>query len=149
MQAPTTQEEVDRRDNLSNKVGLVRDIMDTVEDIENVATKLKIAKSLLSSTISDGEVIQLIQDEIEAMEAQLEAEETPVEDDMTEEDDYYPDDAPMDFGGNDSLSDLGGDEMAVDDTGAEEAEGEEDNLPSPADLDVGDMSDSSNPELEG
>ena len=39
--------------------------------------------------------------------------------------------------------------MTVDDTGAEEAESEEDNLPSPADLDVGDMSDSSNPELEG
>lgn len=149
MQAPTTQEEVDRRDNLSNKVGLVRDIMDTVADIENVATKLKIAKSLLSNTISDGEVIQLIQDEIEAMEAQLEAEETPVEDDMTGEEDYYPDDAPMDFGGNDSLSDLSGDEIAADDTGAEEAEGEEDTLPSPAELDVGDMSDSSNPELEG
>lgn len=149
MQAPTTQEEVDRRDNLSNKVGLVRDIMDTVADIENVATKLKIAKSLLSSTISDGEVIQLIQDEIEAMEAQIESEEAPVENDISGKDDYYPDDAPMDFGGNASLSDIGGDEMTVDDTGAEEAESEEDNLPSPADLDVGDMSDSSNPELEG
>lgn len=148
MQAPTTQEEVDRRDNLSNKVGLVRDIMDTVADIENGATKLKIAKSLLSNTISDGEVIQLIQDEIEAMEAQMEAESEPPVDDMSTEggDDYYPDDAPMDFGGNDSLSDLGGDEV-VDD--AEAAEGEEDTLPSPADLDVGDMSDSSNPELEG
>ena len=149
MQAPTTQEEVDRRDNLSNKVGLVRDIMDTVADIENVATKLKIAKSLLSSTISDGEVIQLIPDEIEAMEAQIESEEAPVENDISGKDDYYPDDAPMDFGGNASLSDIGGDEMTVDDTGAEEAESEEDNLPSPADLDVGDMSDSSNPELEG
>ena len=52
----------------------------------------------------------------------------------------------MDFGGNDSLSDLGSDEV-VDD--AEAAEGEEDTLPSPADLDVGDMSDSSNPELDG
>ena len=86
MQAPTTQEEVDRRDNLSNKVGLVRDIMDTVADIENVATKLKIAKSLLSSTISDGEVIQLIQDEIEAMEAQIESEEAPVENDISGKD---------------------------------------------------------------
>lgn len=148
MQAPTTQEEVDRRDNLSNKVGLVRDIMDTVADIENGATKLKIAKSLLSNTISDGEVIQLIQEEIEAMEAQLEAESEPPVDDMSTEggDDYYPDDAPMDFGGNDSLSDLGSDEV-VDD--AEAAEGEEDTLPSPAELNVGDMSDSSNPELEG
>lgn len=148
MQAPTTQEEVDRRDNLSNKVGLVRDIMDTVADIENGATKLKIAKSLLSNTISDGEVIQLIQEEIEAMEAQMETENEPPVDDMSTEggDDYYPDDAPMDFGGNDSLSDIGSDEV-VDD--AEAAEGEEDTLPSPADLDVGDMSDSSNPELEG
>lgn len=148
MQAPTTQEEVDRRDNLSNKVGLVRDIMDTVADIENGATKLKIAKSLLSNTISDGEVIQLIQEEIEAMEAQMETENEPPVDDMSTEggDDYYPDDAPMDFGGNDSLSDISSDEV-VDD--AEAAEGEDDTLPSPADLDVGDMSDSSNPELEG
>lgn len=149
MQAPTTQEEVDRRDNLSNKVGLVRDIMDTVADIENVATKLKIAKSLLSNTISDAEVIQLIQDEIEAMEAQLEAEAVPPEDDMGGEDDYYPDDAPMDFGGNDSLSDLGGDDTMTDDAEAAESEGEDDTLPSPADLDVGDMSDATNPELEG
>lgn len=145
MQAPTTQEEVDRRDNLSNKVGLVRDIMDTVGDIENPATKLKIAKSLLSNTISDGEVIQLIQEEIETMEAQLEEEATPVEDDMAAGDDYYPDDAPMDFGGNDSLSDLGADDTMTDDA---EVEGEDDTLPTPAELDVGDMSDSSNPELE-
>lgn len=149
MQAPTTQEEVDRRDNLSNKVGLVRDIMDTVADIENVATKLKIAKSLLSNTISDAEVIQLIQDEIEAMEAQLEAEAIPPEDDMGGEDDYYPDDAPMDFGGNDSLSDLGGEDAMTDDAEAAESEGEDDTLPSPADLDVGDMSDATNPELGG
>lgn len=145
MQAPTTQEEVDRRDNLSNKVGLVRDIMDTVGDIENPATKLKIAKSLLSNTISDGEVIQLIQEEIETMEAQLEKEAAPVEDDSDTGDDYYPDDAPMDFGGNDSLSDLGADDTMTDDA---EVEGEDDTLPTPAELDVGDMSDSSNPELE-
>ena len=44
MQAPTTQEEVDRRDNLSSKVGLVRDIMDTLGDIETPTTKLKILK---------------------------------------------------------------------------------------------------------
>lgn len=149
MQAPTTQEEVDRRDNLSNKVGLVRDIMDTVGDIENVATKLKIAKSLLSNTISDSEVIQLIQSEIEAMEAQLETESIPPEDDTRGDEDYYPDDAPMDFGDNDSLSDLGGNDTMTDDAEAAESEGEDDTLPSPADLDVGDMSDATNPELEG
>lgn len=149
MQAPTTQEEVDRRDNLSNKVGLVRDIMDTVADIENTTTKLKIAKSLLSSTISDNEVIQLIQEEIDNMETQLAEAEAPVDDMSGEEEDYYPDDAPMDFGGSDFSST---DASMMDDAdvaAAEEEGGEDDTLPSPADLDVGDMSDATNPELEG
>ncbi len=149
MQAPTTQEEVDRRDNLSNKVGLVRDIMDTVSDIENTTTKLKIAKSLLSNTLSDGEVIQLIQEEIETMEAQLEAENVSDESMTSSDNEYYPDDAPMDLEGNDSLADLGSDDTMIDDAEAAETEAEDDTLPSPADLDVGDMSDSTNPELEG
>ena len=84
-------------------------------------------------------------EEIETMEAQLEEEAAPVEDDIDTGDDYYPDDAPMDFGGNDSLSDLGADDTMTDDA---EVEGEDDTLPTPAELDVGDMSDSSNPELE-
>ena len=156
MQAPTTQEEVDRRDNLSNKVGLVRDVMDTLADIENVPTKLKILKSLLSNTINDNEVIQLIQDEIDAMEAQLVEEETPTEDDDSS-DDYFSDDEPLDFGSgsdfdtssdfNSSPSDLDftSDESSGDETAADT---DNDTLPSPADLDIGDVSDATNPNLE-
>lgn len=148
MQAPTTQEEVDRRDNLSNKVGLVRDIMDTLGDIENPTTKLKILKSLLSNTISDTDVIQLLEDEIEALEAAVEEAEEPVV-----SDDEFTDDTSMDFsGGGSSLSDFSGDTLgeiaatdSTDDTS--DVETEDDTLPTPGDLDIGDVSDATNPNL--
>lgn len=144
MQAPTTQEEVDRRDNLSNKVGLVRDIMDTLSDIENPTTKLKILKSLLSNTISDTDVIQLLEEEIENLEAQAEAEELPTE---VEDTDAYPDDAMMDF--TSSSSDFGGFENEEDTLGeiSDETAGEEETLPTPGELDIGDVSDATNPNL--
>lgn len=154
MQSPTTQEEVDRRDNLSNKVGLVRDIMDTLGDIENTTTKLKILKSLLSNTISDADVIQLIQEEIDELEAQLETSET---DDVPT--DEFGDDELLDFSGGDSGagvdlgadlgSDTGGDSELPDAEDTTADEGTDDVLPTPAELDVGDVSDSTNPELEG
>ena len=148
MQAPTTQEEVDRRDNLSNKVGLVRDIMETLGDIENPTTKLKILKSLLSNTISDTDVIQLLEDEIEALEAAVEEAEEPV---VSE--DEFTDDTSMDFsGGGSSLSDFSGDTLgdiaatdSTDDTS--DVEAEDDTLPTPGDLDIGDVSDATNPNL--
>ena len=145
MQAPTTQEEVDRRDNLSNKVGLVRDIMDTLSDIENPTTKLKILKSLLSNTISDTDVIQLLEEEIENLEAQAEAEETPPE---AEDTDAYPDDEMMDFSSSGS-NDFGGFEGGGDTLGelSDEEEGEEETLPTPGELDIGDVSDATNPNL--
>lgn len=156
MQAPTTQEEVDRRDNLSNKVGLIRDIMDTLADIENSTTKLKILKSLLGNTITDPEVITLIQEEIDNLEAAVEEiEETPNEDDMADADldALFPEDEPMDFSGGGSSNNTSFDDFETfEDTPSEEIPSEEpledDTLPSPADLDIGDVSDSTNPELE-
>lgn len=159
MQSPTTQEEVDRRDNLTNKVGLVRDIMDTLADIENTTTKLKILKSLLSNTISDNEVIQLIQDEIEAMETQLVEEETPTDDSSSK--DYFSDDEPLDLGSDSFVSSSSGSEdfnnspsdidFTSDESDEDAAHNEtnDDTLPSPADLDIGDVSDSTNPNFEG
>ncbi len=79
MLAPTTQEELDRRENLSAKVQLTRDTMDMLSDIEDPITKLKILKSLMSSYITDTEVITLIQDEITKLENQSENEENPPE----------------------------------------------------------------------
>ena len=68
MLPPTTQEEIDRRDNLSNKVVLTSDIMNMLSDIEDVPSKLKILKSLLSNVINDTEIIGVIQEYIEKLE---------------------------------------------------------------------------------
>ena len=73
MVAPTTQEEIDRRDNMASKVQIVSDIMNIVSGIEDYTAKLKILKSLLSNTLVDTEVIQVIQDEIDRIESEQES----------------------------------------------------------------------------
>ena len=148
MLAPTTQEEVDRRDNLSNKVALVGDIMNSLAEMEDPTIKLKILKTLLSDTLSNPEVIALIQDQIDILEAAAEQEEIPMEDaamEGEEEDlgDLFSDDSSMDFGGGTEYSDSG----EVDNTTSDMTSSEDSILPSPADLGAGDFSDSSNPEL--
>lgn len=92
MQPPVTQEEIDKRDNLSSEMSIVRDILDMTSDIEDPVTKLKILKALLSQTISNQEVIELVQDEIERLEQEV-GEGTA---DNAELDDELGD---MDFGG--------------------------------------------------
>ena len=71
MQPPVTQEEIDKRDNLSSEMSIIRDILDMTSDIEDPVTKLKILKALLSQTISNQEVIELVQDEIERLEQEV------------------------------------------------------------------------------
>ena len=68
MQAPTTSEEKDRRENASTKVNLVTDVMATLSDIEDPVSKLKILKALLSTAITNVEVIDIIQKEIDKLE---------------------------------------------------------------------------------
>ena len=92
MQPPVTQEEIDKRDNLSSEIDIVRNILDMTSDIEDPVTKLKILKTLLSQTISNQEVIELVQDEIERLEQEVD--EGTV--DNGELDDELGD---MDFGG--------------------------------------------------
>ena len=145
MLAPTTQEEVDRRDNLSSKVSLVSDIMTAVADIEDNVIKLKILKSLLSDTITNSEVISLLQEHIDGLEAEVESADTDAE--FASEESYGEDeDLGSLFGDSDSGSsstDFGD----FEDVSSFEEPSEDNSLPSPADLDIGDLSDSSNPEL--
>lgn len=143
MQPPTTQEEIDRRDNISSKIGITSDIMNMLTDIEDPATRLKILKILLSNVITDPELIEVIQAEIDKLEAS--GEEEPVEETET-------DDLDLDFGSPGSTSSnnepldleaelgIGGEsESSSEETTAPEVEEteetpEENNLPSPADL---------------
>jgi len=75
MQAPTTQEEKDRKENLSNTVNTIQNIMGLLDLVEDPVLKLTILKSLLSDALSDTTVIQSIQDQIDLIEAQKEEEE--------------------------------------------------------------------------
>lgn len=74
MQEPTTQEAIDRRDNLASKIQIVRDTMDMLNDVEDPVTKLKALKSLLTSVYTDNEIISIIQKEIDSLEEEQAAE---------------------------------------------------------------------------
>ena len=76
MQAPLTQEEIDRRENKSNRIRYVSDVMSQLSDVSDPKLKLKILKAMLSSVVNDPEVLGYIQDQID----QLEAEESAGED---------------------------------------------------------------------
>ena len=147
MMSPTTQEEVDRRDNLSNKVGLITDIMNSLSDVEDAATRLKILKSLLSDTITNTEVITLIQDQIDKLEAELS--ETSESEELTTDDtdlsDLFDDSSTSDDASfSDDIQDSDTNMFTSDVTST----AEDDNvLPSPEELNIGDVSDANNPEL--
>lgn len=147
MQPPTTQEEIDRRDNLSSKVGVAQDIMNLVGEIEDPVQRLKILKILLSEIIEDPEVINVVQEEID----KLENGEVPVDDEGGDNDMDIDIDMHGGPGGmrrstpidnmeiepqEIDLGSEGGEEMG----GGEEMIGE---LPSPADLGI-DMTDTAN-----
>ena len=145
MLPPTTQEEIDRRDNLSSKIQITTDIMNTLSDVEDPLVKIKILKSLLSSIVNETEVISLIEDYIEQLEHETVEEDTPVD---VEDNDDMNDNFSM--GSGDSLAyDIGGglqDDLIgdmsdeSDETSIEDSEsGETDTetiLPSPADLEL-------------
>lgn len=145
MVPPTTQEEIDRRDNMANKVSITRDVMDLVADIEDPAARLTILKSLLSNIITDADVLEVLQREIEKMGDEVDNE-APVGD--TGDDDFAGS-----FGGRgfsrhggampDLPNDMGNEEPEM---GEEPSEPNPDDsvLPTPADLDAGDFSDNDN-----
>ena len=136
MLPPTTQEEIDRRDNLSSKVQLTSDIMNMLSDIEDVGAKLRILKCLLANVVTDNDIIGIIQEQIEALENENTTE--TVEDETTEDFD------DLDFSGggdvtnfNDSFTDDFSD--VTNETSSEEPMEDESNdtvLPSGEDLGV-------------
>ena len=160
MQSPTTQEQIDRQENQSSKIRIVSDVMSQLTEVENVTIKLKILKSLLAGTVTDNEVITLIQQQIDELE-QANKEETPTEKTTTEETetmDSFPSDTKLDLG-----ADIGfGDELEDTDTEIESEEETaadiqeesiqtesliteaEDSLPTPESLDIGDLSNNNN-----
>lgn len=72
MTPPITQDELDRRENLSNKIAVAQDTWNLLDDIEDPVIALKIKKALLSKTLTDAEVIDLLQEQIDKAKAQEE-----------------------------------------------------------------------------
>ena len=69
MQSPITQEELDRRENMRNRVGVINDIMGQIDGVvTDEVLKAKILKSLMTSAVSDPDVIGLLQDQIDLLE---------------------------------------------------------------------------------
>ena len=109
MQSPTTQEEKDRKENMSQSINNIREIMSLLDEIEDRQTKLEILKSLLSNAITNTEVIGFIQDEIDKLSTTEEEETSTGSDEL----DLGGDDFGGDFGGSSDLDlpepeDLGG-----------------------------------------
>lgn len=158
MQKPVTQDDIDRRDNLSNNNQVTGDIMNLINEyIEDPTSKLEILKSLLSGYLTNPEVLDIIQQEINKLEAQAEEEEAPTD---LEETDLDTIEDNFDLGGTDSLGTdagldaalgLGGEggeeettEIETETTGETPAD---QSLPTPASLGL-DFTDSNAPEFQ-
>ena len=107
MTPPTTQEQLDRQEQRSSQIGIIRDIMDLCADIEDPIKKLKILKSLLSTVAIDSDLIGIIQEEIDRLESEANPEPEPEDDDEFSFDDNDTDvniDFNSSFGGGGGLS---------------------------------------------
>lgn len=99
MTPPTTQEQLDRQEQRSSQVGLIRDIMDLVADIEDPAQKLRILKSLLSGLAIESDILTVIQEEIDKLE-HPENEEKSSGDEIGDDEDFSFDDLGGGGGGS-------------------------------------------------
>lgn len=71
MRRPVTQDDVDRKDNLTGNLQVIRDTMDLIDNVvENSTVKLEILKSMLSSFMSNQDVIDILQNEINKITAE-------------------------------------------------------------------------------
>lgn len=82
MQAPITQEEIDRRSNKDNRIRYVSDIMTSLSEVSDPVIKMSILKILLSSVINDPEIINLIQQQIDKLEEEQKTTPTDTNDDV-------------------------------------------------------------------
>lgn len=69
MQAPTTQEEKDRKDNINQTINNCQSILSMVNDqIQDEKARLQVLKAVISKVTSDQDIIQVIQNQIDILE---------------------------------------------------------------------------------
>lgn len=132
MNSPVTQEEIDKRDAMSNRIRYITDIMNTLNDIEDVSIKLSILKSLLT-TVVDSEVILLIQEQIDKLEQETESEsEEETSETASESEPEISSESEV----SETEEETETETSEESETSEEETEGEESYLPSPEELNI-------------
>lgn len=134
MVPPATSEETARKEAVSNSVRLVADIMNMLTDVPNQTIRLEILKSMLSNVVTDGQVVNLIQQQIDELEAAEKDGTAPQE----EPSEGFDDEGGFDFG-----ADLGLEPKEEPAAGEEPVAepSEEVILPTPEETGAGDMTD--------
>ena len=148
MKAPVTQEEIDYRNELTNKINAISSLQSLFTDIEDKPRRLRILKTLLATLNYGDEIFTEIDAEIVAAEeaAKLAAEEAELEGlDMEEGEDATTEETEdiedIDLGSLDALEAFGhsGGELLMEDQELNLDTSmilTEDDLPSPAELDA-------------
>lgn len=136
MLPPTTQEEIDRRSNISSKIQITGDIMQQLNDIDDPIIKLKILKALLANSVSDTDVVNLIQEQIDKLEAEQEG---SLEGEGLETESEEEENEPLDLGSELGLekpeeAPEGGNENPPEGSERQAPPEGENNLPSPEEL---------------
>ncbi len=75
MKAPITQEEIDYRSDLTNRISAISNMQSLFSDIEDKARRLEILKELIGTLNYGDGILQIIQEEINALEAAAKEEE--------------------------------------------------------------------------
>lgn len=144
MLPPTTQEDIDRRNNMSTKINIVSDIMNLLSDLPNESAKLDILKKLLSGIISDGEILQILSEQKDKLE-QADELDMSVSDDQEEpklNNSHLssPSHSKQDLDVNINIPAKDNEPLNNDSSsGTESPSDESADLPSPADLNSGDF----------
>ena len=134
MQIPVTQEEIDRRENLLSKVQMVSDIMNLLQDVEEPSKRLEITKILLSNIVTDEQILGILQEEIDKLKEQ--GVEEIKEDNALENEPL--DNEPLDLDKELNIK------PPIEEVGEENNE----TLPSPEELDIGDLVNNENEEIQ-
>lgn len=146
MLPPTTQEDIDRRENMSNKLNIVTDIMNLLGDIEDSSAKLKILKSLMGNIVSDSDIFEILEEQIQEEEEKEELGIDTTEDNIITDSDKVPFSNMQDNLPNGINTNIESEEPE-EQIDTENTEGET-ILPTPSELNVGDFSDNENPALQ-
>ena len=98
MQSPLMADDIKRREDADNRIRYIGDIMTQLGDITDAVPRLKILKKMLSTVVSDAEITQIIQDEIDALEEETkEEDDNPKDNDVGQEEDSFGDDDLLTF----------------------------------------------------